>query len=179
MRLKFLVPLLVFIVVAGALFVGLYLKPSEVPSALVGKAAPEFSLPPLAGDSRGFATADLRKGQVSVVNVFASWCVPCRIEHPQLMELAKTGVPIYAIAYKDRAEAVRGFLAPLGNPFAAIGDDRSGRVGIDWGVYGVPETFVVTGDGRILYRHVGPIMEEDIKSKLLPAIEQAKQGKPS
>ncbi|MDA5192714.1 DsbE family thiol:disulfide interchange protein [Govanella unica] len=174
MRFKFLVPLLVFVAVAMALFVGLFLKPAEVPSVLVGKSVPEFSLPPFEGAQKGLSSADLKTGQVSIVNVFASWCVPCRVEHPQLMALEKTGVPIYAIAYKDRAEAVRNFLTPLGNPFRSIGDDRSGRVGIDWGVYGVPETFIVAGDGRIVYRHVGPIMEQDIADKIMPAIEKAK-----
>src|SRR3546814_17468700 len=115
MRCKSLVPLLLFVLVAGALFTGLFLKPAEVPSVLVGKLAPEFVLPPLEANGTGFGSADLRAGHVSVVNVFASWCVPCRVEHPQLMEIAKTGVPLYAIAYKDRADAVRKFLAPLGN----------------------------------------------------------------
>lgn len=173
MRFKYAVPLLVFLAVAGALFLGLFLKPAEVPSALVGKPVPEFTLPGLREGEPGFSSADLKKGQVTIVNVFASWCVPCRVEHPQLMELQKTGVSIYAIAYKDRADAVENFLGTLGNPFTALGNDNLGRASIEWGVYGVPETYVVSGDGQILLKHVGPIMEDDIRKKFMPVIEQA------
>ncbi|HEY8353052.1 MAG TPA: redoxin family protein, partial [Sphingomonadales bacterium] len=134
MKLKHLVPLLVFLAIAIALGIGLGLKPSEVPSRLVGRAAPEFTLPPIDDATRGFSTADLAKGKVTVLNVFASWCAPCRVEHPQLMALAERGgVQMFAIAYKDKPEASRAFLDRLGNPFEAVGADLNGRVAIEWG----------------------------------------------
>lgn len=173
MKLKYLVPLLVFVAIAVALGIGLGLKPSEVPSGRVGRPAPEFTLPPLDNDTRGFATADLANGRVSVVNVFASWCAPCRIEHPQLMALAeREGVQMLAIAYKDKPEASRAFLDRLGNPFDAIGADLNGRVAIEWGVYGVPETFILDGEGRVVHRHVGAVMEHDLNAVILPLIEK-------
>jgi cytochrome c biogenesis protein CcmG/thiol:disulfide interchange protein DsbE len=142
-------------------------NPTKLPSALIGKPAPAFALPPVDGmQGPGLANADLKKGEVTLVNVFASWCVPCHQEHPVLMrlakdpELAKRGVKLVGLAYKDEPENTRRFLGQDGNPYAAIGMDRSGRVGIDWGVYGVPETFVVRGDGIIAYKFVGPMSEE-------------------
>lgn len=173
MKLKHLVPLLVFLAIAIALGIGLGLKPSEVPSRLVGRAAPEFTLPPIDDATRGFSTADLAKGKVTVLNVFASWCAPCRVEHPQLMALAKVpGITLYGIAYKDRRDAAQKFLQKLGNPFAAVGADDTGRVSIDWGVYGVPETFLVDGAGNIVYRHVGVISEYDLDEKFMPLLRQ-------
>ena len=174
MRWSAYLPLGAFLVLAGffslAIFGG---DPSKLPSALEGKLVPQFALPALQGSGvDGFSTADLQTGEVVLVNVWASWCVPCRQEHPLLMALAeRTGITIYGLNYKDDPAAARLFLAEGGNPYTRIGADRSGRVGIDWGVYGVPETFVVTGGGRISYKHIGPLSQSAIEAKLLPAIE--------
>jgi cytochrome c biogenesis protein CcmG, thiol:disulfide interchange protein DsbE len=154
--------------------------PSRLPSALVGKPVPAFTLPPIedltTGEAgvEGFAASDLAKGEPTIVNVWASWCVPCHEEHPMLMELAKEpGVRLYGINYKDDPAAARRFLGRYGNPFARVGADRVGRVAIDWGVYGVPETYVITGEGKIAYRHVGPLSEDAIKNEILPMLKPA------
>jgi cytochrome c biogenesis protein CcmG/thiol:disulfide interchange protein DsbE len=158
--------------------------PSKLPSALIGRPAPQFTLPPVeelsgsGGAIAGFATADLARGEPTIVNVWASWCGPCHEEHPVLVALAgKAGVPLYGINYKDDPAEARRFLGRYGNPFARVGADRSGRVSVDWGVYGVPETFIVDGRGRIAYKHVGPLTEEAVAQKILPAIERAKAAK--
>ncbi|MEC9369462.1 MAG: DsbE family thiol:disulfide interchange protein [Pseudomonadota bacterium] len=178
-------PLLLFAALAGLFYFGLFAgDPSKLPSALIGKPVPDFSLPPvegLTGDQGkampGLSSADLRKGKVVIVNVWASWCVPCHAEHPFLTELAvKSGAPLYGINYKDDPASARRFVGRLGNPFAAVGADAKGSAAIDWGVYGVPETFIVSGDGRIAYKHVGPINGEVIEKTLLPQIAKA-QGK--
>lgn len=169
----FLIPLMLFgalaLVFAAGLFTG---NASKVPSALIGKPAPAVALPPLEGLQAngaavpGFASADLAKGRASIVNVFASWCAPCRVEHPFLVAMAqspavKAGrVAILGMNHKDETENARRFLGALGNPFSAVGVDRAGRAAIEWGVYGVPETFVVGPDGRILDKHVGPLDAE-------------------
>ncbi len=177
MRLKSLLPLLIFLGLAAVLWVGLGLKPREVPTVMIGRAVPEFDLPPLDGRTQGLASAALRAPGVKIVNVFASWCVPCRVEHPQLSALKNLpGIALYGINYKDNVADARAFLDGLGDPFAAIGYDRSGRVSIDWGVYGVPETYVVDGDGKIVYRHVGPISDDDLKTKFTPLIERLREG---
>lgn len=159
-------------------------NPQKLPSALIGKPVPAFSLPPVDGMSgAGLTDADLKKGHVTLVNVFASWCVPCHQEHPTLMrlakdaELAKRGVKLVGLAYKDEPENTRRFLGTGGNPYTAIGMDRAGRAGIDWGVYGVPETFVVRGDGVIVYKFVGPMSEETFASKIMPEIAKAMAAK--
>jgi cytochrome c biogenesis protein CcmG/thiol:disulfide interchange protein DsbE len=145
-------------------------NPTVLPSALIEKPAPDFNLPPLIEGEPALTAADLR-GQVTVLNFFASWCVPCRAEHPLLMELARQpGLALYGIAYKDKPEAARGFLAELGNPFARIAADSSGRTAIDFGVYGVPETYVIDRDGRIRFRQVGPLTPDAIKNDLLPLV---------
>lgn len=150
---------------------------SRVPSALIGKPVPDFVLAPIDGLGKpGLASADLKAGQVTLVNVFASWCVPCRQEQPALMELARIGIPIVGIAYKDKPENSRRFLGAEGDPYKAVGADITGRTGIDFGVYGVPETYVVKGDGTIAYKVVGPLSEDNIKSELMPAIARAKAG---
>lgn len=180
-----LLPLAIFAVLAGLFWYALKTgDPSLLPSPLIGKKVPEFSLPPLegllAGDDQvpGFAASDLAQGEPTLVNVFASWCVECQVEHPLLLALGQTpGVRLYGIDYKDDPEAARRFLGRHGNPYARIGADRPGRVAIDFGVYGVPETYVVTGDGTIAYRHVGPLTEEAIKNKILPLLAQ-RNGKP-
>lgn len=176
MRLRVLLPLLIFALIAGALYAGLSLRPREIPSALIGKPIPDFELPPLPGRELGLASADLTKGEVTLVNVFASWCAPCRIEHPLFVELKKTGeVSIHGINYKDRPEAATKWLSDLGDPYTRIGADLSGRVAIDWGVYGVPETFVVTGDGKIACKIVGPVTPETMQKTLLPMVRDLKR----
>lgn len=171
-RLGALIPLGIFIALVLALAVGMRLDLTTVPSALIGKPVPDFTLPPLLDGGQGLSAADLRRGGRPVlVNVFASWCMPCREEQPMLMELARRdGVTLYAINYKDKPAAARQFLAELGNPFTRIGADRSGRVAIDWGVYGVPETYVVDGKGKIVLKHVGPLTPKAITDEILPAL---------
>ena len=167
-RILFLVPLFVFAALALLFLVRLYAgDPSRVPSALIGRPVPAFTLEPLPGLSHagepvpGLSDADL-KGRVTVVNVWASWCVPCRQEHPALVELAKNpAVRVVGINYKDNPENARRFLGSLGNPFAAIGIDPNGRAAIDWGVYGVPETFVIGPDGTIRHKQIGPLTAEE------------------
>lgn len=144
---------------------------SQIPSALIDKPAPVFDLPPITGRTDGLKTDDLR-GRVSVVNVWASWCPPCRIEHPILMTLAKDGIPIYGINHKDKASDALRFLDELGNPFARIGADTKGRASIEWGVYGYPETFIVDAEGRIRYRHVGPINPGQLDSIIRPILKK-------
>ena len=173
MRWSYAVPVILFAGLAIALGVGLTLKPSEIPSALIGRQIPEFALVPLDADAQGLSSRDLRQGELTVVNVFASWCLPCRVEHPQLTALAdRHGITVHAINYKDDPDDARRFLTRLGNPFTLIGADRQGRAAIDWGVYGVPETFIVDGDGRILHKHLGPIMDRDLERTILPLIEE-------
>lgn len=142
----------------------------DLPSALINKPAPVFKLPGISVGDKGLNSAEL-KGKVTLVNIWASWCPPCRAEHPIHMQLASEGVPIYGINYKDKPQAAKDFLANLGNPYKEIGADRNGKVAIDWGVYGYPETFVLDAKGHIRYRHVGPIMERDLTSKIRPLIK--------
>jgi cytochrome c biogenesis protein CcmG/thiol:disulfide interchange protein DsbE len=175
-RLFVLLPLLIFLGLAGV-FLSQLLSghdSAEVPSALIGQSAPATHLPPLEGlnlpglDSKEFA------GKVTLVNVFASWCGPCREEHPVLMELAKDGrYTVAALNYKDKPENARRFLGDLGNPYSVIGVDQAGRTAIDWGVYGVPETFVIGKDGNIAYKYVGPLSPQSARTLLLPEIEKA------
>ena len=169
----YLLPVALFALLAIGFYGGLGTDTNTLPSPLIDRPAPTFSLPPLIlGDAKsgdGFSTADL-KGKVSLVNVFASWCVPCRAEHPVLNALAQTKrVSIYGINYKDQPEAARAWIGELGNPYIRIGAD-DGRVGIEWGVYGVPESFVVDRDGRIRYKHVGPLTRDDLDREILPLI---------
>jgi len=174
-RLGFLVPLLVFMALVVILGIGLTLDPRKVPSPLIGKPVPEFSLPPVKGRTLGLASADL-KGEVSLVNVFASWCVPCRQEHPLFVELkAKGVVPIHGINYKDQPDAAARWLDELGDPYTRTGADLDGRVSIDWGVYGVPETFLVDREGRIAYKHIGPLTPQIMSEKLMPLIERLRR----
>jgi cytochrome c biogenesis protein CcmG, thiol:disulfide interchange protein DsbE len=168
-RLLFL-PVLAFAALAGLFLVRLLsgADPARVPSALIGRPAPTLALPPVAGLSTpGLAPGDLRGG-VTVVNVWASWCAPCRVEHPQLVALAKAGVRVVGINYKDEPENARRFLGMLGNPFAAVGADRDGRAAIEWGVYGVPETFIVGPDGTVRHKLVG-----ELGPAAMPAFREA------
>lgn len=169
-------PIALFVLLALLLGFGLRGDPSKIPSPLIGKPAPEFSLPALEGvQLPGISRADLAEGGVTVVNVFASWCVPCRDEHPVLTKLAETGkARLVGINYKDNPANARQFLESLGNPYDAIGADAAGRATVDWGVYGVPETFIVDGKGIIRHKHVGPLTEDMLASEILPAIEKAR-----
>jgi len=174
-RRALLVPIAIFIALLVLFAVGLTLDPRNIPSPLIGKPVPEFSLPPVKGRTLGLSAANL-KGEVSLVNVFASWCVACREEHPQLMQLSRQGiVPIHGLNYKDAPDDAANWLEQLGDPYTRTGADRDGRVAIDWGVYGVPETFVIDGNGRIAYKHIGAITPEVLKEKILPLIEKLQQ----
>ncbi len=147
-------------------------NPNEIDSVLIGRPAPEFSLVSLKEGAPALTTADLKTGAPVLVNFFASWCVPCRAEHENLMALAGGyRVPVIGIAYKNDPDKARGFLTELGNPFSKTGLDLDGRVGIDWGVSGVPETFLIDGDGVIRYRHWGPIVGDSLTERLLPQLK--------
>lgn len=174
-RLTALVPLAVFLVAGVFLAIGLTLNPREVPSPLINKPVPEFALPPVQGRTLGLSSADLN-GEVSLVNVFASWCVACRAEHPLLMELKQKGaVPIHGLNYKDKPDDAEKWLAELGDPYLRTGADINGRVGIDWGVYGVPETFVIDRQGRIAYKQIGPLSPAVLEKTILPLIRKLQQ----
>ena len=171
-----LVPLLIFIALAAFLAKGLTLNPQELPSPLIDKPAPAFSLPVLA-DADASVGSDTMSGQIWVLNVWASWCRPCVDEHPLITRLAReSGVPVLGLNYKDDPDAASKWLARFGNPFSHVVADRNGRVGIDWGVYGVPETFVIDADGRVRYKHVGPLDREDLEQQFLPLLERLKNG---
>ncbi|GAA0785682.1 DsbE family thiol:disulfide interchange protein [Roseibium denhamense] len=180
-----LLPLIVFAALAGLFLFQLTLgnDPSKIPSALIDKPAPDLSLPPVDGIVRngqpvaGFGKADLL-GNISVVNVFASWCVPCRQEHPLLEDLVERvdGIQLIGINYKDKPENARRFLGSLGNPYRLIGADDAGRAAIDWGVYGVPETFIVDREGVIRYKFIGPLDPESYRSVFLPELEKIRSG---
>jgi cytochrome c biogenesis protein CcmG, thiol:disulfide interchange protein DsbE len=170
-RLLFLLPLALFVVLAGYFGFGLFRDPALLPSALIDRPAPEFTLPGLTVQP-GLAKADLG-GSVVLVNFFASWCAPCREEHPLLMRLAEEGrITLYGIDYKDKPDDAARLLAQLGDPYRRIGVDQAGRTAIDFGVYGVPETYIVDAAGRIRYRQVGPITADDYERKLLPLLKQ-------
>lgn len=177
-RVVFLLPLLLFLLLAGV--IAWFMVESEfrerdtkaLPSVLIDRPAPEFDLPPLEGIAPGLARADLG-GRPALVNFFASWCLPCRAEHPGLMALAEEGaVAIYGINYKDPEAEARAWLDELGNPYRRIGVDRNGRTAIEWGVYGVPETFVIDASRRVRYRHVGPILPRDLERTIRPLLAE-------
>lgn len=179
-RLLLAFPAVGFAGLAAVFAWGISRDPSQLPSALIGKAVPTFDLPPVEGRTLGLASNDLY-GEVSLVNVFASWCVACRAEHPLFMLLAREQtVPIHGLNYKDRPQDAAQWLNTRGDPYSRTGADRDGRVAIDWGVYGVPETFVVGADGRIAHKHVGPVTEQALRETILPLVErlrrQAKGG---
>jgi cytochrome c biogenesis protein CcmG/thiol:disulfide interchange protein DsbE len=173
-RLFFLVPVVIFVGLAWLLYIGLFQgPPSILPSPLVGKPAPDISLPALDAEAQKFDRAELGQGRPIIVNFWASWCVPCRLEHSTLEALAaRKGITLYGVDYKDRPEDARAFLTELGNPFGKINEDREGRVSIDWGVTGVPETFVIDGKGIIRVHYAGPLNDQVLAQLILPALEK-------
>ncbi|RWH81220.1 MAG: DsbE family thiol:disulfide interchange protein [Mesorhizobium sp.] len=181
-RLVVLLPVTLFAILAGLLAWGLTRNATDIPSALIGKAVPEFSLPPVQGRTLGLSSGDLLH-EVSLVNVFASWCVACREEHPVFMRLAASKkVPLHGLNYKDRPDDAARWLDTMVDPYARTGADLNGRVAIDWGVYGVPETFVVSADGHIAYKHIGAVTEQALTDTILPLVErlraEAKERQP-
>jgi cytochrome c biogenesis protein CcmG/thiol:disulfide interchange protein DsbE len=167
-------PPAIFAGLAALFFFGMQREnPDELPSAMTGKPAPAVQVTPL-GDMTPFTDADLRSGGVKLLNYWASWCAPCRVEHPILEDLADQGITIYGVNYKDKPGNALGFLQELGDPYTAIGADENGRMALDWGVYGVPETYVIDGQGNIVLRFAGPITDRVLESQIMPAIEKAK-----
>jgi len=178
-----LLPLAMFAALVAVFYFGLYRgDPSKIPSALIGRTAPEFALAPLEGlriggqPVPGVSTADLKRGRVSIVNVWASWCGPCRLEHPFLLRLAQDEtIDMIGINYKDQPANARRFLGMLGNPYSVVGVDTDGKAAIEWGVHGVPETFIVDGEGTVIYKHIGPIGQRAMAEQVLPAIKRARE----
>lgn len=175
-RLLVVLPLAGTIVIGAVLAWSLTRNPREIPSALVGKPVPAFDLPAVEGRTAGLSSTDLA-GEVSLVNVFASWCTACREEHPLFMVLKAEGaVPIHGLNYKDKPADAAEWLDKLGDPYTRTGADRDGRVAIDWGVYGVPETFVVSAEGRIVHKHIGPLTSRDLDKTILPLVRRLRTG---
>ena len=173
---RFLIPMGLFVVLVGFLAVGLRLDPREVPSPLVGKAAPLFELPQLAKPDQKFSPQEM-KGKVWMLNVWASWCVSCRQEHPVLVALAKSGaVPLYGLNYKDARNDGLRWLSQFGDPYVMSLFDADGRVGIDYGVYGVPETYLIDKAGVIRYKHIGPVTPQALSEKILPLVKELEKS---
>lgn len=172
-RLLFIVPIMGFILLLGVFFNGLQRDPTLLPSQLIGKPVPTFDLPPVRPGDQGLKTSDLG-GEVVLLNVYASWCVACRLEHPMLMRLRSQGVPIHGLDWKDEAAKGNQVLINEGDPYIRVGNDASGRAGIDLGVSGAPETFVVDKQGKVRYRHTGAISIEDWEKKIRPLMERLK-----
>jgi cytochrome c biogenesis protein CcmG, thiol:disulfide interchange protein DsbE len=169
---RYIWPFVAFMVLAGFLYVGLGLNPHEVPSPLINKPAPAFTLPQLHDPAKQFASQDMN-GKVWLLNVWASWCVSCREEHPVLMALARQNiVPIYGLDYKDKNEDGEAWLRNGGDPYTVIASDTEGRIGIDYGVYGVPETYVIDKQGVIRYKQIGPVTHESLQQKILPLVAE-------
>ena len=175
MRAKFLIPLVLFVVLVIFLAIGLNRDPHEVPSPLINKPAPAFEVPQLSESTKIFSPASMR-GQVWILNVWASWCVACRQEHPVLVELAKSQVaPIIGLNYKDKRDDGLAMLVKQGNPYLLSAFDADGRVGIDYGVYGVPETYIIDKEGLIRFKHIGPLTMEILNQKIYPLISELKK----
>jgi len=181
MRLRYLIPGIVFALLGAGLVYALMTiqsgkkNPATVPSALIGKPVPEFVLPAPAGFPQGLSTADI-KGRVAIVNVFASWCPPCHVEHPLLLDLAKDkSVLLVGLNWKDKDEKLAAWFKEAGNPFSHIGADRDGRVAIEWGVYGAPETYIIDRAGKIVYRLAGPLTEQLLRDEIRPLLARLKQ----
>ena len=174
--LRFLIPAALFAVIAIFLLRGLDRDPRELPSPLIGKAAPAFTLPVLGDASRSWSPEAMR-GKVWLMNIWGSWCAACQIEHPQLNDLARKGtVPIVGMAWKDKPQASSAWLQRFGNPYSVVISDVDGNAGIDWGVYGAPETFVVDKKGTIRFKHVGPITPELMQTRLLPLVRELQEA---
>lgn len=174
-RLFFAVPVVGFAVLAGLFAFGLRRDPNKLQSTMIGQVVPKFSLPPVQGRTLGLSSDNLVR-EVSLVNFFASWCVPCRVEHPLFLDLHQKGtVPIHGINYKDKPEDAARWLNTRGDPYTRTGADIDGRVGIDWGVYGLPETFVIDAGGRIAYKHIGVLTEQTLSQTILPLIERLRK----
>jgi cytochrome c biogenesis protein CcmG, thiol:disulfide interchange protein DsbE len=171
MKIKFLIPLVLFFVMVGFLGKGLFLDPRKVPSPLIGKPAPAFIAPVLGDPSKTFSTADM-KGKVWLLNAWASWCAACRDEHPLLVEMLAHDIPLYGLAYKDTDDASLQMLEALGNPYILSATDTDGRIGIDYGVYGVPETYVIDKAGIIRYKQIGPITPDSLRNIILPLLKE-------
>ncbi|WP_372885060.1 DsbE family thiol:disulfide interchange protein [Shimia sp.] len=171
-------PPLLFAALAALFFFGMARdNPNELPSALTGRQAPALAVAPL-GDLPGIDPAILTDGEIKLVNFWASWCAPCRVEHPTLMQLKAEGLAIYGVNYKDKPANGLGFLAELGDPYRAVGQDSSGRVGIDWGVYGVPETYLLDGSGKIITRIAGPLTQRELEGRLRPKLRALREAAP-
>lgn len=169
---RFILPFIVFMIMAAFLYVGLSLDPHEVPSPLIGKPAPAFTLPQLQEPSKKFSPQDM-KGKVWLFNVWASWCTACESEHAVLLDLSRQNlVPIYGMDYKDKREDGEAWLRERGNPYALVVSDAEGRVGIDYGVYGVPETYVIDKQGVIQHKQIGPVTPQNLSEKILPLIKE-------
>lgn len=169
-----ILPPVIFGGLAAMFYVGMMREdPDSLPSAQIGREVPVVSVTPL-GAGEPFTIEDLKDGEVKLVNFWASWCAPCRVEHPTLTALAEEGIPIYGVNYKDKPEAAMKFLAELGDPYTAIGADEAGRMALEWGVYGVPETYLINGEGQIVTRIAGPLVERNVADTLRPAIEAAR-----
>jgi len=176
MKVRFLLPVAIFLAIVVFLYIGLGRDPRHVPSPLIGKPAPDFELPLLYQLEKSLTDEDL-KGRVSLVNVWASWCVSCRYEHELLMDISRnTDIPVIGINYKDEHADAMKWLRDRGDPYESIVFDYEGRAAIDWGVYGTPETFIVDQQGIIRYKHVGPITKEKLSQDLMPLIQGLKQG---
>lgn len=170
MKLRTLLPLGLFFIVVGFLAKGLYLDPHEVPSPLIGKAAPAFQAPDLNNPDKTFSPNDM-KGKVWLLNVWASWCAACREEHPTLMEMRQQNIPLYGLAYKDTDAESQAVLKQNGDPYITTATDASGKIGIDYGVYGVPETYIIDKAGIIRYKQIGPITPKNLREKIIPLLK--------
>lgn len=168
------IPLIVFVALAGFLYVGLHRDPHEVPSPFIGKAAPDFTLPVVGQPGQTFSPSE-NKGRVWLLNVWAPWCVSCRQEHAELMQLAQSGVPIYGLNWKDKDREAAGLLANIGNPYVKVADDLSGQTGIDYGVTGTPETYVIDKNGIIRMKQIGIITEQVWQTKFVPLLKELNQ----
>lgn len=172
---RFAIPLIVFAAIATFLYMGLGRDPREVPSPLIGKPAPEFALPVLKQPDQQFSPAQMQ-GKVWLFNIWATWCAACRVEHPLLVQLARSGaVDIVGLNYKDDSDSARQWLLDLGDPYIMTAVDVDGRVGIDWGFYGAPETFVIDGEGVVRHKHIGPVSPQDLTETILPLVAQLRE----
>ena len=177
MKLLAILPVAIFALLAGLFWTGMGRDDSKgLPSAYIGQAAPALTVEAFGGETPLLTAEMLSAPGVKVVNFWASWCAPCRVEHPSLMALSQAGVTVYGVNYKDTPENAAKFLNDLGNPFKAIAADPSGRTGLDWGLYGVPETFIIDGNGRVVFRFPGPVTNEILNTKILPELAKAGNG---